>query len=158
MLHAPGTTDTMGYYRTVSFLMLALAIGGRARAEDAACTKVQFEAVVEEAATALRDLNQKNKPQFQDRLRRLKDKRAWTHDQFLKEAAPFVRDDKIEAFDQATDELLSTIASMGQEGANAQTPDCSMLKDLHGRMGVLVGTQTAKWNYMFEKLDSELAK
>ena len=51
--------------------------------------------VVDEAAAALRDLNAKNKPAFQEKLRQLKDKRAWSHDEFLKEAAPFVRDDKI---------------------------------------------------------------
>lgn len=127
-------------------------------AQDAGCKKEQFEAVVEEAATALRGLNQKNKPPFQEKLRHLKEKRGWTHDQFLTEAAPFVRDDKIEGFDKATEELLSTIAMMGQEGANAETPDCARLTELNERMSVLVGTQTAKWNYMFEKLDQELAK
>lgn len=142
----------------LALTMLPLAGGRSGLAQDAGCTKEQFEAVVEEAATALRNLNQKNKPPFQERLRKLKDKRGWSHDVFMKEAAPFVRDAKIEGFDQATAELLSTIATMGQEGASAQTPDCSMLNELHNRMSVLVGTQTAKWNYMFEKLDAELAK
>ncbi len=61
---------------------------------------------MEDAAGGLRELNTKNKPAFQDKLRQLKDKRTWTHDQFLKEAAPYVRDDKIAEYDQKTDELL----------------------------------------------------
>ena len=129
-----------------------------APASPASCAKADFEEVVEQAAGVLRDLNFKNKPLFQEKLRSLKDKRGWTHDQFMKEAAPFVRDEKIEAFDTSTDELLSAIASMGQEGANAKTPDCALLLELRARMTVLVDTQTSKWSYMFEKIEAELWK
>ena len=129
-----------------------------ARAADGACSKTDFEAVVEEAAASLRDLNAKNKPAFQDKLRQLKDKRGWTHDQFMKEAAPYVRDDKIEVFDQSTDELLSAISTMGQEGASAKTPDCALLLELRARMTVLVETQISKWSYMAAKIDADLAK
>src|ERR1700730_8105308 len=45
------------------------------------CAKADFEAVVDDAAAALRDLNLKNKPNFQEKLRQLKDKRGWSHDQ-----------------------------------------------------------------------------
>ncbi|MGL4396189.1 MAG: hypothetical protein ACRCS9_06605 [Hyphomicrobium sp.] len=113
--------------------------------------------MVEEAAGALRTLNAQNKPAFQDKLRQLKTKRGWSHDQFLEAAAPFVRDDKIGEFDLKTDELLSAISSMGQEGAAAKSPDCALLLELRARMTVLVETQTEKWRYMFGKLDTELA-
>lgn len=122
------------------------------------CAKAQFETVVDDAAAALRDLNAKNKPVFQDKLRQLKDKRGWDQDQFLKEAAPFVKDAEIEVFDKKSNELLATISSMGQEGSEAKSPDCAMLAELHAHMNVLVETQTAKWTYMFGKLDIELAK
>ena len=127
-------------------------------AQSVACSKSDFEAVVDEAAGSLRDLNAKNKPAFQEQLRTLKDKRGWTHDQFMKEAAPYVRDDKIAVFDQSTEELLSAISSMGQEGAAAASPDCALLLELRARMTVLVETQTSKWTYMFEKIGGELAK
>ncbi len=123
-----------------------------------ACAKTDFEAVVEDAAGALRNLNSKNKPLFQEKLRGLKDKRGWTHEQFMAEAAPFVRDDKIAEYDTSTEELLSAIATMGQEGANATTPDCAVLLELRARMKVLVDTQTAKWSYMFGKIETELWK
>lgn len=143
-------------------LALSLAVTAHAQTEGAdapgACTKAEFEDVVDEAAAALRDLNFKNKPAFQEKLRELKDKRGWSHDQFLTEAAPFVRDDKIAVFDQQSERLLLDISSQGQEGADAKTPDCALLQDLRGRMNVLVETQTAKWAYMFKKLDAALAK
>ncbi len=123
-----------------------------------ACEKADFEAVVDEAAAALRDLNLKNRPTFQDKLRGLKDKRGWNHDQFMKEAAPFVADAKIAEYDQASTDLLTEISTLGQEGADASTPDCKLLAELRARMKTLVDTQTAKWAYMFGKLDAEVVK
>jgi len=143
--------------------LVMLSLWGVARAQTGApasqdCTKAEFEAVVDDAAAALRDLNLKNKPAFQEKLRQLKDKRGWSHDEFLKEAAPFVRDDKIAVFDQDSERLLSDISSQGQEGAEAKTPDCALLLELRARMKVLVETQSAKWSYMFQKLDAALAQ
>jgi hypothetical protein len=130
----------------------------RAAADDAQCAKTDFESVVEQAAGSLRDLNTKNKPLFQEKLRNLKTKRGWSNDQFMTEAAPLVRDDRITGYDQTTEELLSAISQMGQEGAAAAKPDCALLLELRARMKVLVDTQTAKWAYMFEKIDTELWK
>jgi hypothetical protein len=72
-------------------LIVPLAGAPSLLAQPAACTKAEFEGVVDEAAAALRDLNNKNRPDFQEKLRTLKDKRGWSNDQFLKEAAPFVK-------------------------------------------------------------------
>ena len=160
---APATTlfmDRMGQGRRLgSLVAIWFAFGGHALGqEQAACAKADFEAVVDDAAAALRELNAKNKPEFQEQLRSLKDKRGWTHDQFLKEAAPLVRDDKIAVYDQRSDDLLKAISSMGEAGAGAKTPDCALLLELRARMKILVETQSAKWSYMFEKLTGELAK
>jgi hypothetical protein len=129
-----------------------------AAAPGQVCAKAEFEAVVDDAAGALRDLNMQNKPAFQEKLRQLKDRRGWTHDAFLKEAAPYVRDDKIAVYDQESEHLLADISTLGQEGAEAPTPDCALLGDLKARMKTLVETQTAKWTYMFQKLEAALAQ
>jgi hypothetical protein len=136
----------------------AALAGATAPAAPAQCTKAEFEDVVDEAAAALRGLNDKNRPAFQEKLRQLKDKRGWSHDEFLKQAAPFVKDDKIAVYDQDSEHLLSDISSQGQEGAEAKTPDCAVLLELRARMKVLVETQAAKWDYMFKKLDAALAQ
>ncbi len=153
-----------GYLRRVfvgaAAPVAALAFGsfgfpaGEARA---ACAREDFETVVEQAAGSLRDLNSKNHPLFQEKLRTLKDKRHWTHDEFIEKAKPFVTDDKTAVFDRASDDLLTAIASMGQQGAEAETPDCIRMAELRARMQQLVDTQSAKWAYMFQKLDAELA-
>jgi hypothetical protein len=129
-----------------------------ASAQNVGCTRADFEAVVDDAAGSLRDLNLTNKPNFQDKLRLLKDKRGWSHDQFLKAAAPYVQDDIISDHDRRSETLLNKITSMGQEGSSAKAPDCAMLAELHGHMKALVETQQAKWTYMFGKIDAELAK
>ncbi len=150
-----------GLWRFAITVLIAMAVAGSAspvRAETQACAKTEFEAVVEEAAGGLRELNARNKPSFQEKLTRLKDKRGWDHEKFLKEAAPFVRDDKIADFDQKSDELLSAISTMGEEGATAKAPDCALLLELRARMKLLVQTQTEKWTYMSDKIDAELWK
>lgn len=122
------------------------------------CARSDFEAVVDEAAGSLRDLNAANKAKFQEKLRKLKDKRGWPHEQFLREAAPFVTDDKISDYDQQSNALLDKIASGGEAGAAAATPDCAVLDALRASMKTLVDTQTTKWSYMNAKLDAELGK
>lgn len=142
--------------------LLALAWKSAALAQESTgaqvCAKTDFETVVDQTAAALRDLTAKNKPAFQEKLRLLKEKRGWTQEQFMKEAAPFVRDDQIAVYDQDSERLLDDISSLGQEGAEAKTPDCELLKELRAQMSQLVGAQNAKWSYMFQKLDKALAQ
>ena len=144
--------------RTGILVVTALLAGGAAAlAQAPSCSKAEFEGVVDEAAGALRMLNQKNTPTFQSKLRQLRDKRGWSNDQFMTEAAPFVRDDTIASYDQKSEEFLLRITSGGQSGAS-EAPDCKLLGALRATMKQLVDTQQAKWTYMFAKLDKELAK
>jgi hypothetical protein len=129
-----------------------------ADAAPAACTKTDFETVVDQSAAALRDLNIQNRPRFQEKLRALRTKKAWSEDQFLKEAVPYVKDDEIDAYDRTTSELLNKIASMGDEGTASATPDCGLYQVLRGHMTQLVDTQNAKWAYMFRKIDAALGQ
>ena len=137
--------------------LLAIA-GAVAPACAQSCAKAEFEVVVDEAAGALVALNQKNSPLFQTKLRQLKDKRGWSHDQFMSEAAPLVRDETIIGFDQKSEEMLSRITRGGQSGASGGAPDCALLAELRRLMAALVETQKAKWAYMFDRIEQELTK
>ena len=138
--------------------LAALGLAGAPLAQAPECGKSEFAAVVDEAAGALNELARQNKPSFQAKLRELKVKRGWSDDQFLKEAEPLVRDDKIAGFDQKSAEFLDRITSGGQAGSAGEAPDCKLLAELRGVMGSLVETQKAKWAYMFEKIEGELRK
>jgi len=143
----------------VGMITLLLALAGPAPGlAQAPCNKADFEAVVDEAAAALRTLNHQNTPQFQARLRQLKDKRGWSHEQFLIEAAPFVRDDAIAGFDQKSEDFLARITQAGQSQATAASLNCGLLVELRGSLAALLETQKAKWTYMFDKISGELAK
>lgn len=122
------------------------------------CSRTDFEAVVGEAAQALRDLNQANKPAFQAKLRQLKTKRGWSHDQFLTEAAPIVQDQRIAGYDDQSAGFLARIEQLGAEGTSASSPDCSRLAEVRQSMQSLVAVQKAKWSYMFERVDAELTR
>jgi hypothetical protein len=145
---------------TLIALLLLGAAGGRhqAVAQGPGCAKSDFESVVNEAGSVLRDLNRKNTPVFQAKLRTLKEKRNWGNDEFLKQAEPFVRDDRIVAYDQKSEELLVRITGGGQTGSAAKQADCALLAELRAALGVLLETQKEKWTYMLTKIEQELAK
>lgn len=127
-------------------------------AQDLGCTREAFESAVGQSAAALRDLTQENRPLFQARLRELKDKRGWAHDQFLREAAPIVQDERTDTYDRQSSVLLEDIQRMGAEGSAAPTPDCAALARLKDRMQALVEAQRGKWAYLIEKVEQELAR
>jgi len=122
------------------------------------CSRSDFEAVVGEAAQALRALNHKNKPAFQAKLRELKAKRGWSHDQFLAAAAPIVQDQKISTYDEQSTAFLSRIEQLGAEATTAASPDCGRLAEVRKSMTDLVAVQKAKWAYMFERVTAELSR
>lgn len=156
-----GRRTQVGRREVLAALAFGVAVGMAADvayAQPANCARAEFEGVVGAAAGTLRDLTQKNTPAFQGKLRQLKEKRGWSHEQFLAEAAPFVQDERITELDAKSEELLNRIVSMGQEGASAKTPDCTLLDQLKDIMQGLVETQQVKWSYMFGKLEGELGK
>lgn len=122
------------------------------------CSRADFEAVVGQAAEALRELNQTNKPGFQSKLRQLKVKRGWNHDTFLLEAAPIVQDATIAGYDSHSSGILARIEQLGAQGASAAEPDCRLLDDVRQSMQALVQVQKTKWTYMFGKVEAELRK
>lgn len=139
-----------------------LAITGATAAVADTCNRAEFESVVATASETLRDLTAEKKPIFQDKLRNLMEKRGWTYDQFVKQAAPLVADDKVGAYDQTSSDLLSKINRMGEAGTadvgSGSAPDCKLLHDLRATMAALVATQTEKWVYLFAKVDAESAR
>jgi hypothetical protein len=124
---------------------------GAARAE--VCAREAFEKVVDEASSVLVRMTQTNTPTFQTKLRALKDKRGWSNEQLMKEGQPFVRDERIANFDERSEQLLIKINTQGGDSS-----DCKVLAALKQDMRALVETQTAKWTYMFEKIEKELAR
>jgi hypothetical protein len=126
--------------------------------QEPGCTREAFESVVGQSAAALRDLTGKNRPLYQARLRDLKEKRGWAHDQFLKEAAPIVQDARTDAYDKTSGELLTDIQRMGAEGSAAPKPDCAALGRLRDRMEALVEAQRQKWAYLIDKVEQELGR
>jgi hypothetical protein len=140
-------------------LLLALAgVGGTALSQEAACAKADFEAVVNAAGAALRDLAQQNTPLFQAKLRELKDKRSWSNDEFIKQAEPLVRDEAILGYDKKSEELVTRITGGGGRSEALATPDCAVLAGLKADLKLLVETQQAKWTHMLAKVARELAK
>lgn len=138
--------------------VLLASWGGVGPGVAAECTRDDFFATVDTAGAELRKLSSQNKPTFQAKLLALKQKRGWDHSTFLKHAAPLVQDEKIAAFDANARQLLARLTRMGEEGGEQAKPDCNLLEELRRIMRELVAVQNAKWAYMFDRIDGELAK
>jgi vacuolar-type H+-ATPase subunit I/STV1 len=137
--------------------VIALAlIPASTHAQTKQCPKEDFEAVVDQAAARLHEINQKSTAEFQTKLRALKQKRAWSNEAFLKAAAGYVRDETIVGFEEKTEDLLARLNASGT--VQSASADCRTLDDLKKTMSDLVETQREKWKYMFAKLDADLAK
>jgi hypothetical protein len=140
-------------------VLLALAgAGPTALSQGSACAKADFEAVVNAAGAALRDLAQQNLPLLQGKLRQLKDKRSWSTEEFQKQADPLVRDETVAGYDKKSEDLVARITGGGGRSELETAPDCAVLTGLQADLQLLVETQQAKWTHMLAKVDQELAK
>jgi hypothetical protein len=142
-------------------LVLLLAPLGASRAawsQAAACAKADFEAVVNAAGTALKELAQQNTPVFQAKLLKLKDKRSWSNDEFKNQVEPLVRDETTTGFDKKSEELVARITGSGKADTEPAAPNCTLLTGLQADLKLLVETQQAKWTHVLAKVDQELAK
>ena len=134
----------------------ALRCAAAETSASAACARTEFEAVVDDAGETLRQLTQKHSPAFQAKLRALKDKRGWSHDQFMAEGMRFVRDEKISALEATSGKLLAKINGAGSDAVAAGATECAALATLKADMQNLVAIQIEKWTYMFGNIDAEL--
>jgi len=156
-----GQARTIGTRIVTAAVLLAVALAPDTHAAGttpAACTRADFEAVVDSAAEALRTLTQKNSPAFQAKLRELKDKRGWSNEQFMAQGTRFVQDDRIAEFEDKSGNLLARINGTASDAGPEKAIDCSQLPPLKANMAALVEIQTAKWTYMFTNIETELAK
>jgi hypothetical protein len=132
----------------------------------AKCDKTAFTAVVSEASAQLSAINAANKKSFEIKLRALKISQNWADGDFVAKATPFVKNEKIAAFDAANRSLLAKVpqlgksaasninlASLGSGGAQADK-NCQMLSELRGLMSKVVENTRAKWAYMLGKIDA----
>lgn len=147
------TSGRFSLRRPITAISIAVVAGMPWPARADTCQRADFEAVVDEASNTLLSQSKTNTPTFQAKLRSLKEKRGWSNDQLIKEGASFVRDDKIAAYDEQSEQLLVKINTQGGDSS-----DCKVLADLKAAMATLVDAQNAKWKYMFGKIDAELAR
>jgi hypothetical protein len=140
-----------------------------ARAED--CGREAFASVVEHASAELSAMNEANKKRFHEKLQTLKSRAGWSDADFVTQATPFIRDERISAFDTQNKLLLAKVPELGNAertvaslantspaiGTSADGR-CGMMNELRGLMAAVVENSRAKWTYMFGKVDAALEK
>ena len=148
-------------------LLFSLAVIADARADE--CGREFFAGVVSKANAELSAMNDANKRLFQEKLQLLKARAGWSDADFVALATPYVRDERIAAFDSENQGLLGRVSQRGAPGQTvasltgvapsftASTDNrCAMLDTLRQLMTGLVENTKAKWAYMTGKLDGAL--
>lgn len=114
---------------------------------------------MDEAGSTLRKINGRQKPEFQAKLRALREKRKWSDEEFRTKALPYVQDETITEFDDRIRQSLFEITNLGTTDEEpGAAPDCSLLEELRASLSNLVSSLEAKWAHMFAKIDKALAE
>jgi len=142
-----------------------------AAAQAGPCGRDALKAVVSEASAKLNEINAANKVRFHEKLQTLKARAGWSREEYVAKATPFVRDERIAAFNARNSELLAkvpglsppsrSVASLAGAAPSFDAPsgeDCPMTEKLRTLMDKLVANCRAKWTYMFDKIDRALEK
>ena len=148
-------------------LLFSLAMIADAGAQE--CGREAFAGVVSQANAELSTMNDANKRLFQEKLQLLKARAGWSEADFVAQATPYVRDERIAAFNAENQALLGRVSELGAPGQSvaslagvapsftASTDNrCAMLDTLRRLMAGLVENSRAKWAYMTGKLDGAL--
>ena len=103
--------------------------------QDYNCDRDHLSKAVAAVSSKLEKMKSVYAEAFQQKLRQLKKQKRWSDQEFIKNAATFVKNEKIEAYDAQNKELMASIAALG--GNDTQTkkqPDCVMLVQLNSRL------------------------
>ncbi len=133
--------------------------------EQGKCGQPAFAAVVADASAKLTAMNGENKKAFQEKLRVLRAREGWADADYLAKASPFVKDERIAAFDEGNKALLAKVEGLGAApltaGAavlpsRADARRCALLGELRALMARVVENTRAKWGYMLGKVDAAM--
>lgn len=138
-------------------LLLALAAGPSAFAQTPACTAADFGAAVDRSGAQIRAYTLEAQPKLQEKMRRFKDARKLSEDDYQDAALEAIQDQKLAEFDATSSTLLLKVDTLGRvpEGA---TPDCGKLDEIKAASSSLLSVMKAKSDYMLVRLDEKIAE
>jgi hypothetical protein len=133
----------------------AFACLGEAQAQT--CSRDAFAKIVNDSGAALRRLSAESQPKLQAGFRKLKEKNGWREEDYLDKAGVLLSDEKTEAFDQKSSELLARLDRLADEAPNA--PDaCSRLAELEATALELQATVRAKTEHQLARLNEAIGE
>jgi hypothetical protein len=133
------------------------AADARAMDDNPGCDKAAFETVVATASATLTQINDQNKRAFLEKLQLLKAREGWVEADYVAKATPFVKDERIAAFDAKNQALLDQVSRLGGEEPPDEERRCAMLRQLKAIMTEVVVITGEKWTYMLGKVDAALS-
>ncbi|MEZ5775689.1 MAG: DUF1134 domain-containing protein [Hyphomicrobiaceae bacterium] len=137
-------------------LVFGLAAWSPPNARAATCTAEDFGVLIDGAGAALRELNALYAPQYDEKLRVLREERGLSESELRVVAERAVTDATVLGADQRVNELIGQIEAAGTEESSS-SPDCARLDDLAAQGIELKAAIRLKWTRLIAILDSEIA-
>ncbi len=138
-------------------LLLALAGAQASHAQAPACTAADFGAAVDRSGAELRAFTLEAQPKLQEKMRRYKEARNLSEEEYQDIAIEAIQDQKLAEFDETSGTLLLKVDTLGRV-ADGAAPDCSKLNDIKAASSSLLAVMKAKSDYMLARLDEKIAQ
>jgi len=122
---------------------------------DEACTADSLAEAVDQAGAELRAFSAEAQPKLKQQLAALKEKKHWPDEGYEEKGFDLIRDDRITAFDEKADELLTRIDTLGRPEAGAAVP-CASLNEVKASASELLAVMRTKASYINERINREL--
>jgi hypothetical protein len=140
------------------FIIAALAVlAGPSGAAHADCKASDFSAVVDQSGASLRAFTLQEQPKVQEKMRRYKEVRKLSEEEYQDVAFEAIQDAKLVELDQTSGDLLLKVDTLGRvpEGT---APDCSKLDEIKAASNALLSVMKAKSDYILQRLDAKIAE
>ena len=144
----------LGKWQQHLALAVCAALLAMSPARAATCPPDQFAAAVDQSGASLRSFNGEAQPKLNERIKALKAKKGWPDEGYEEKAYDYLQDQRIAEFDTRSNDLLSKIDMLGQQGEKGGA-ECPSLDELKAAGGELLGVMKAKSAYMIERIDAE---
>ncbi|MFA5951201.1 MAG: DUF1134 domain-containing protein [Hyphomicrobium sp.] len=135
-------------------LALLLPLVSAAQADEV-CTAESLAAAVDQAGAELRAFSAEAQPKLKQQLAALKEKKQWSDEGYEEKGLDLVRDDRITAFDEMAEELLTRIDTLGRPEAGAAVP-CTSMNEVKASASELLAVMRTKASYINERINREL--
>lgn len=138
-------------------IFLCLSLLGTAASFAESCERAVYSEVFNNASGKLAKMNTERASEIKRMLRDLKKLADWSDQEFLRKAAPLVKNKQISAFDSQSKALLASVSDFGGSGTTIDRGECGKIDELRALLSLLIQNTREKWSFMQKSIEVAIA-